>query len=969
MRKRLIIFICLVAMMLPQLWAASTEGKEFWVALTIARGPEDKGGSFEPFVCISSKTGKGNITISAPNGWTETFKMLPNGFLKISERGVENDLTGLNDGKSLDPSIWYPYKANEQGQQKASGQTFNKSLKITSDVDVSVFAAIRYEYAMDASNILPITALQTEYITQDYPPFANGSPSTSYSNFCILATEDNTEVEITPYAKTYDGKPAKKPFTIKLPKAGDVYYVVSEQSTEVNNYSSDSHLKSLSGSHVKCTNGKKIAVFNGNICTRIPNGSSDRDITYEQAMPIDYWGTEFVVTRSIDKHANRIRITAMQDETTITINGVQVSKTLSARETVEYELAVKADISSAAKGNNLPSANQIIDSVMTIQSSCPVAVYSYDTGNAYKSKTATETASGDGAPSMTWVSPLEQRIKNITFGAMHTDRTKDHFINVIVRTEDVEKVVLNKLDEGGKPETYNWLPSNLFTIVPKMPEYSYARVQLNSTRDAGETYNLQSPQGFIAHVYGNGEDESYAYSAGSSAVARGIYIGEFAFTTDPDPNQESRTFCLGDSLHFNPQYNTHMNIESTHWDMGDGVTFDFGKDTVDFKYKYESPGWYDVKVSVTLGFDDCTGVGGETYEVLCTFYVNAPDTVRRNIYGCKGEPASNGQIYTESQLDTLTYDCDSVVIYNIQVGEPSPETRIDATGYDSYEWNGTTYTQSGEYKETLTNISGCDSVVILNLTIITCLDLTLGEVQPIICGDDETFSIPYTINKGEISKAEIICDKQTYPANIMNTHFEFDKADFVPGHYNAVLRVTDAYCPEVLEFPIEFEIRYPSSIFAQKWDHVWAVYNENYNGGYTFTAFQWYRNGEPIAGATGSWYDNKEPFNLEDEYTVLLTRKDGVQLFACPKNAIDKTQSVSAASAQVSPTVVSGGEAIHITADMQGEAVLFNTLGVEQWRAKTSADSYLTMPKETGVYLLQITLSDGTRISQQLIVK
>ncbi len=308
---------------------ASTEGKEFWVALTIGRGPEDKGDGFEAFICVSSKTRKGTVTVTNPQtNWVQTYQ-IPNttGWLKIAD---------------IPQSAIYPYAQNETGQQKASGKTFKTGLLVTCDEEVSVFAGLRYTNAFDASNVLPITALQSEYIIQDYPPFADGTP-TSFSNFCILATENNTQVEITPHAKTYDGKPANTPFTITL-NEGEIYYVVSEQATDNGNKSSDdSKYKCLSGSYVKAKNGKKIAVFNGDICTRTPNGVSARDIHYEQAMPTDYWGTEFVITRSLEKDANRFRITALEDGTQVEINGHYFT-TINARETYEIELAVAIDM-------------------------------------------------------------------------------------------------------------------------------------------------------------------------------------------------------------------------------------------------------------------------------------------------------------------------------------------------------------------------------------------------------------------------------------------------------------------------------------------------------------------------------------------------------------------------------------------------------------------------------------------------
>ena len=56
--------------------------------------------------------------------------------------------------------------------------------------------------------------------------------------------------------------------------------------------------------------------------------------------------------------------------------------------------------------------------------------------------------------------------------------------------------------------------------------------------------------------------------------------------------------------------------------------------------------------------------------------------------------------------------------YQIIVDTCLPTTSTTAiTTCDSYEWNGTTYTASGSYDYFTTNISGCDSTAMLNLTI------------------------------------------------------------------------------------------------------------------------------------------------------------------------------------------------------------------------------------------------------------
>lgn len=82
----------------------------------------------------------------------------------------------------------------------------------------------------------------------------------------------------------------------------------------------------------------------------------------------------------------------------------------------------------------------------------------------------------------------------------------------------------------------------------------------------------------------------------------------------------------------------------------------------------------------------------------------------------------NGQTYNQtgqySSLLTNINGCDSSVILNLTILQPSSsiETVVNC---DSYTWNlnGQNYAQTGQYSEVLSNINGCDSTVTLNLTI------------------------------------------------------------------------------------------------------------------------------------------------------------------------------------------------------------------------------------------------------------
>ena len=82
----------------------------------------------------------------------------------------------------------------------------------------------------------------------------------------------------------------------------------------------------------------------------------------------------------------------------------------------------------------------------------------------------------------------------------------------------------------------------------------------------------------------------------------------------------------------------------------------------------------------------------------------------------------NGETYTESgdyvQTFTNVNGCDSVVTLHLTVITPDA-TVFSEAACESYDWNGETYTESGDYVQTFTNVNGCDSVVTLHLTVNT----------------------------------------------------------------------------------------------------------------------------------------------------------------------------------------------------------------------------------------------------------
>ena len=97
----------------------------------------------------------------------------------------------------------------------------------------------------------------------------------------------------------------------------------------------------------------------------------------------------------------------------------------------------------------------------------------------------------------------------------------------------------------------------------------------------------------------------------------------------------------------------------------------------------------------------------------------------------------NGTTYTESGDYTFTTvssnGCDSVVTLHLTVWPEVPVTEERATVChgETYTWNGTSYSVSGDYSLVLQDVHGCDSVVTLHLTVLP--EVAVTEERATVC--------------------------------------------------------------------------------------------------------------------------------------------------------------------------------------------------------------------------------------------
>ena len=878
----------LAAYCIPALGQSSTEGKEFWVALNMTTGTG--GTDHEPFICITTQHPGGSYTITNPAdaSFTPITGLIPpTGYIKI--KASTNPSAG-----EIDLNKWYPVG---QTAQAASNTIKNVGLKVTTTVVSSVYAGNRLPQSFDAANILPVTALQMEYITQDYPGYDHENKGGGYPVTTILATENNTQVTFTPSSAVLNGN-GTTPITKTL-NAGQVLYFTGDNRA------------SLSGSVVR--SDKKIAVFTGVNNTDVPGPVSARDHLYEQNMPTDYWGTHFVVTRSMKKDANRIRVTAKENGTSIYLDGSSAPvATINTGETYEFELCSavmrteEGYTKAAAEGRG--TEYYLEGDAHYLETSCPCAVYSYDVSENYyikKNGTSERDPDAAGDPAMVWISPLEQQLRKVTFGVMNTDQTPTHYVNIITPTSGAASLEVKEVAMNAGQVVYgkNLVQPSDVIPVPGNTAYSYARIKLNE--NAESVYTITSGVGFIAHVYGSGNKESYAYSAGSAAVEQGVKVNGYIFTNGYISDDK---FCMGTSNSIVMQFDAKVGtdeITRVDWDFGDGISENHGAPQT--AHTYYTPGWYDVTANL-YGHQVCTnesemplGTIRFTFRVIRPYIKYVPNKVCQEP-GSPAKPNDTADVDLNQCQDTIE------VPFNYY---PNKSTySFSGTYADSVFFAGKWITTDGPVTDTLhgANSVGCDSIVTCNIHIITSLDFRLDATEATICSGEDAI-ISYNYKKGTIDQAwfeDLSDNKKTYTVPRTNLPekapesgaFLLPTSTLEPGRHQLVFHITDSCVtsgqitgvPAEYTYPIDLTVYYPADIFTYEFNNVLAVWQKGYGGnvnpGWDFTAYQWYRNGTPIDGATSSVYHTAEPFTKNDEYYVELTRRDGLTLRSCSQTII-----------------------------------------------------------------------------------
>ena len=942
MKRYICIVCCIFAFAAGKVFAqsAGTEGKDFWVTFPSADHLDGDDKKITLGLTISSAHDC-TVTIENPyTGYNQRRRLTANQLIREdlyngTAKNANNDRTGCY---TIVPE-----------------QPLNTAVHITSDANISVYASNYKDKSFDATNVLPTTALTDHYLVQTFPASDHDNKPQG-SHFAIVATQDNTIVDIKLSTKTSTGKTG----TITTPalKKGQVYYVWTG-----NNEGDDSD---LSGSEVTARDGKPIAVFQGNPHTNLPyykdygwtnyDNVKDRDHIFSQAIPTAFWGTRYAITESMTRKRDIIRVMAINDGTEVYINGNLVHTFNFATDKKQYwEFEIGQKIS--GRPNPLVESESCF-----LETSCPTSVHLFMTSNKYD-------GSEKADPAMVVINPIEQGISHVTFTTYKSDNT--HYVNIVTEKSNCKDMTISFTD-GGRQVSEN-LGQYFQPVDGSNDKYYYARLDKLGT--AERAYTLEGKRPFVAHAYGYGERESYGYSVGSAAVEKSIIIGGNNFI---NLERYDSLFCVGDQLEIAPYFG--VDVENVTWNMGDGITIDQNTENISsFKYTYESPGWYDIK-AITHTINPCNGSDYQD-TVSVAIQVLKPDTVRMpGTHDCiNEEDMERGVIYPISELRENKIDCYRVELTPVEVGVISKHTiQEDTVAYDSCFWINSWRYVSGDYTDTIPagNYMNCDSIITRHITIVSCLGVEVEMQKTEYCADERTLSLTYKITKGDPAQLTggyiLLSNGKKIQVSIGNNQITAPIEEFDPGIHNCTLCLEDALCEnKLVELPLSFTIRYASDIFRQKWDDVLVVPNSTANGGFEFIGFQWLKDGVLIPGANSSWYYAPD-YGLENkldtaaEYSVLLMTKDSVMIESCARQiqALSDDNNINAA-----PTLLTPRQNISITANGNASAELFDTMGVLQSKTVFTDRTLLAAPAEKGVYILHVTLDNGRKQSLQIVVK
>lgn len=647
-----------------------------------------------------------------------------------------------------------------------------------------------------------------------------------------------------------------------------------------------------------------VAVFSSASCAQMAS-CGDGDHNYEQMWPLNSVGKNYFLWNLSYQCNDKIVVLATEDNTTVNKKeGNQTSTILlNKNETAEFF------IGSFYQNPSTPPVKLEADKPIIIED---VTGFS---------------------PSIKWISPVEQRISNAIispFIPTGSSVLARHLLFVMILAGTENNTIMREIRNGvttNETLTFhsNQTDPNYKIAVKEYSAYDDVRIQ------------LINPSGLIAYMGGYGERESYIITAGAGAFNLQAY---FTIQTKTTPyvdtyysatTVDDHTFRSEDSI--TVKRYVEKEFSSVRWAVNN-VAYPITENT---------------NISNQLKFPASALNPGENTISMMVRYINAT---------------------TDSVYTGKVWKCFPDISATIS------DTICQYQSYNENNFNIPEQSQYGnfDYSTTLFTKLGCDSILNLKLTVIQALDLEMGEV-PEICADDPYFYVDYSITAGELGQYSIEYNSKAiseefeneYNINELNNTIEFKMPENVrPDYYSATINFENKACNGTLSKTIQFKVKYSSKIMEQKWNDVIALLNENYNGGYVFSEYKWFKNGKEIRKENGS-YLYVAPYTLDTTafYHAELTRvDDGVTMETCTM------QPTVHFDISVYPRLVSNGQSINISVSSKAKATLWTTTGIllKTQELQAGTNNFSTL-QNAGAFILLVEDENAKRNQFVIMVK
>lgn len=648
---------------------SSNQGKEFWTGFMLHIEPAGIDGS------------KMNVYITGEVA-TEGKVEIADGSFSIPFTVTPRQVTVVEIPRSA--------YLNKQGK-------FLKGLHIIAAKKVAVYAHIYYRSVSGATLLLPVNVMGKSYYSINYRQQSNSKDS--YSTFMVIATEDNTTVEIIPSTNLRDNSRAGVPFTINLQK-GEVYQGLSDFDL------TNTTIRSVSTKTGEC---KKIAVFSGSSkigigCSEQPApGQFSSDNLFQQVYPTSSWGKTYITVPLKKRNYDIFRVVFSKPDTKLLINGVRVN----AEDQTYYEFE-----------SSTPN---------TITADQPIQVAQYAVTQGQVRDSCIYDSKDLGDPEMIFLTPLEQTLDHVTLYSPPYANITNSYINVVIKQSAVSTFLVD-----GKP-VQGFLP------VPADPGYAYAQIAVQSG-----THNISAAEGFNAIAYGYGNFESYGYAAGANLSN----LNEFIALGDKAGARLAVNGCSG--IEYKLQLTIPYQTTNIRWDLSinNSVEVDNnpvvtstrqlnGKTLYTYEYRklvsFEA-GDYRVTATVLNPLaDEC----GSTADIDFDFNIADYPVANFKVSGtCPGEPVSFQDLTDTKGTDIRSWLWDF------------------GDGTTSNEQNPVhIYSNEGTYKATLTafNQNDCSSSKDVTLQLYKKPQAAFTASVP-ACLDGVTFTDKSTIQTGVINQ-------------------------------------------------------------------------------------------------------------------------------------------------------------------------------------------------------------------------